>query len=159
MQLTTNPILSEIQPQPGDQRRYVILLGYVGDVTDEFVVVYPTLDLRTHYKIPRTAILFAEPLVAGQDTSPTKLVVDATAKVDLVKIYIRSVEAGFLSGPVALSLLASAKPGMQAQGPTPGGMTPTTDTICQIVNWIACFIGPGRCTTPNTDPMHYGDGA
>ena len=84
LDLTTNPLFETIKPQPDDQRKYLILIGYVAGTTKEIVTVYEDLDLSTYLEIPQSAIIWAEKAIPGQDSSPTKLVIEATAKVNRV---------------------------------------------------------------------------
>lgn len=134
VEVRTNPVLAEVEPaQPYDPRRYAIMVGYIGVVTDNVVQVYPQLDLGTYFKLPRKAIVFAEPAVPGQKSSPTKLVVDASARVLVVKFSVRSIEAGFLSGSIAASHLGSALPYGSAGTEIPPEMTATVDP-CYIRN-------------------------
>jgi len=109
VQLSTNPVITAIAPEPLDYRHYSVVVGYVGEVSSDTVQVYPQLDLRTYFQIPRTAIVFAEPVNSDQQSSPTKLVVDATAQIDVVKVNSRSIEAGFLAGSIAASNLGAAR--------------------------------------------------
>ena len=99
--LTTNPLFDRIKPQPDDQRKYFILIGYVAGTTKEIVTVYEDLDLSTYLEIPEPAIIWAEKAIPGQVSSPTKLVIEANAKVNRVTTAARKVEAGFLSGLIA----------------------------------------------------------
>ena len=110
--LTTNPLFERIKPQPDDQRKYFILIGYVAGTTKEIVTVYEDLDLSTYLEIPESAIIWAEKAIPGQDSSPTKLVIEATAKVNRVTTTSRKVEAGFLSGLIASTYLTKAVRGV-----------------------------------------------
>jgi hypothetical protein len=112
LDLTTNPLFETIKPQPDDQRKYLILIGYVAGTTKEIVTVYENLDLSTYLEIPQSAIVWAEKAIPGQDSSPTKLVIEATAKVDRVTTAARKVEAGYLSGLIASSYLTKAVRGV-----------------------------------------------
>jgi hypothetical protein len=94
--LTVNPLIEMIDPQPDDQRSFTIMIGYIGEVTDTNVRVYPKLDLRHYVNIPKDGIKAVEKVFPDQETSPSKIVIDASAKVDLV----RNIEAGFLFGPI-----------------------------------------------------------
>ena len=102
-ELKTNPLLTEIAPQPNDQRQFVILIGYVlidessqGENTT--ARVYPVLDLRTYLEIRIDDLVYHEKAIPGQETSPTKLVMKPSAEVKRVTTTKRPVEAEFLSG-------------------------------------------------------------
>ena len=122
LDLTTNPLLQKIKPQPDDHRKYLILLGYVGGTVNEIVTVYEDLDLCTYLEIPQSAIVWAEKAIPGQESSPTKLVIEATARVNRVTTAGRKVEAGYLSGLIASTYLTKAVRGvtieMQIDGQT-----------------------------------------
>jgi hypothetical protein len=149
VELSTNPVLAEIKPpiQPYDQRHYAIVVGYIGEMTAEFVQVYPQLDLRTYLNIPRKAIVFAEQVVPNQKSSPTKLVVHSSAKVDVVKVYVRSVEAGFLTGPIATSNLGAARSDLPAGTNTTSETTASGDP-CYATAAYSPEIPP-TCPYPN----------
>jgi len=112
LDLTTNPLFEAIKPQPDDQRKFLILIGYVAGTTKEIVTVYEDLDLSTYLEIPVSAIVWAEKAIPGQDSSPTKLVIEANARVNRVTTAARKVEAGFLSGLIASSYLTKAVRGV-----------------------------------------------
>jgi hypothetical protein len=112
LDLTTNPLFQTIKPQPDDQRKYLILVGYVAGTINKIVTVYENLDLCTYLEIPQSAIVWAEKAIPGQESSPTKLVIEATAKVNRVTTAGREVEAGYLSGLIASTYLTKAVPGV-----------------------------------------------
>jgi len=157
--LTTHPVIDRIKPQPHDQRSYTELVGYVGtiDIKARTVQVYPQLDLRTYLVIPLDAIAFSEPVYPDQKSSPTKLVIDASAKIEAVKTYKQSHEAGFLCGAIAAANLKSAS----AQ---PSGATGSPNEVVAIA--VACpspnFVfgpvppkPPSQCGHPcATDPIY-----
>ena len=114
-ELTTNPLLAKLAPQPDDQRRFIILIGYV--LVDESsqgehpaARVYLDLDLRTYLEVQIRDVVWAEQAIPGQESSPTKLVLDATAQVDRVTTAARRVETEFLSGIIAADYLPTAAP-------------------------------------------------
>jgi len=114
-ELTTNPLLAKIAPQPDDQRQFIILIGYV--LVDESsrgehptVRVYPGLDLRTYLEVQKGDVVWAEKAIPGQESSPTKLVINAAAKVNRATTTKR-VETGFLGGIIAASFLPTAASG------------------------------------------------
>jgi hypothetical protein len=119
--LTVNPVIAQLrpQPQPLDQRHYVVLTGFIGEVTADQIKVYPELDLRTYYTIDRKGLAFWEPAEPGLASGPTKLVVDATTKVVLTQVSVRNTEAQFLAGAIATSNLGTVKPGPTLVSPVP----------------------------------------
>jgi hypothetical protein len=116
-----NPIISRVGPKVRDQRHYVIMYGYVGEVTDDYVQIYPQLDLRAHYKVQISDIVWHEPLSPLHKSSPTIFVVKADAELEIFRVVTESVEARFISGSIAASHLRSA--GSVA---APGAQTPAT---------------------------------
>lgn len=111
LELSINPLFEAIKPQPDDQRQFLVLPGYISATTEEKVTVYPELDLRSYLEIPRGEIIWAEKAIPGQESSPTKLVINATAKVTRVTTA-RQVEVGFLSGMIASTCLPSSAAGV-----------------------------------------------
>lgn len=114
-ELTTNPLLAKLAPQPDDQRRYIILVGYVlvdGSSQGEHPTarVYAGLDLRTYLEVPVREVVWAEKAIPGQESSPTKLVINAAARVSRVTTTKR-VETDFLGGIIASSFLRAAASG------------------------------------------------
>ena len=88
LDLTTNPLFQKIQPQPDDHRKYLVLIGYVAGKANDLVTVYEDLDLCTYLEIPEKAIIWAEKAIPGQESSPTKLVIEASAKVNRLLEYL-----------------------------------------------------------------------
>jgi hypothetical protein len=121
LKITVNPVVAQIDPQPNDQRHFVILSGFIGEVTPDLVKVYPGLDLRTFYTIPREGIAFVEQAGGGLASDPTRLVVDSSTKVEVTNVHERSIEAQFLAGAIATSTLGTLKP-----CPPPVHPVPTT---------------------------------
>jgi hypothetical protein len=116
LELTTNSLLAKIAPQPDDQRRFIVLVGYV--LVDEAsksdtpsVRVYLELDLRTYLEVQIGDVVWAEKAIPGQESSPTKLVINAAAKVNRVTTAARHVETEFLGGIIASSCLPTAASG------------------------------------------------
>lgn len=115
-ELTTNSLLVKIAPQPDDQRRFIILIGYVladdsSQVENPTVRVYPDLDLCTYLEVQIRDVVWAEKAIPGQESSPTKLVLNAAAKVNRVTTAARHVETEFLGGRIAAGFLPTAAPG------------------------------------------------
>jgi len=133
LELSNNPLLEAIKPQPDDQRQFLVLLGYISATTPDTVSVYPDLDLRTYLQIPRGEIVWAEKAIPGQQSSPTKLVINAAAKVN--RVTSRNVEAVFLSGMIASSCLPTSAAGVSVKVLVEKEVVPTTPT---------CPGGPGQ---------------
>ncbi|MFI5454281.1 MAG: hypothetical protein ACHRXM_02420 [Isosphaerales bacterium] len=153
VQLSTNPVMAGIEPKPLDYRHYAVLVGYVGEVSSDTVQVYPQLDLRTYFQIPRDAIVYAEPVNPSQQSSATKLVVDATVKIEVVKAYSRSIEAGFLAGSIAASNLGAARTQMSAETDSPSPLA-ATEVAYILSPLFRGPIPPSFCGRPClTDPL------
>jgi hypothetical protein len=113
--LRVHPLIAQLNPQPGDQRRFVILTGFIGEETDGLVRVYPGLDLGTYYEIPIDDIVYAESADPDQAARPTGIVLKASAQVRVVQVSNRTIEAGFLSGAIAEANLGAALRSMDGQ--------------------------------------------
>lgn len=159
LELTTNPLFESLKPQADDQRKYLVLIGYVAGIVNEIVTVYESLDLCTYLEIPRAAIVWAEKAIPSQECSPTKLVIEATAKVNRVTTAARKIEAGFLSGLIASTFLTKAARGVtidiQIDGQTavagpgcPGRFA--HQTHAEPLGTSHCFLS-GFCVS---DPVH-----
>ncbi len=99
--LQVNPVFNDIKITPGDQRRFVFLCGYIGQVSIDSIDLYPGLDLRCYYQIPIDAIKAVDKEDPLHEISPSRLVVDASRQITIVYNRTRSVEAGFLAGAIA----------------------------------------------------------
>jgi hypothetical protein len=51
--LSINPVFSRIKHKPGDQRRFVIVAGFIGEVKDGLDRIYPTLIRRSQTILAR----------------------------------------------------------------------------------------------------------
>jgi hypothetical protein len=158
--LTTHPVIDRIRPQLHDQRSYTELVGYVGtiDTKARTVQVYPQLDMRTYLVIPLDAIAFSEPVNPDQKSSPTKLVIDASAKIEAIKSYKQSHEAGFLCGAIAAANLKSA-----SAHPSPAAGSPAEAVAIALACPRPNFVfGPAPPKPPSqcggnpcaTDPLY-----
>jgi hypothetical protein len=110
--LSTNPLFEVIKPQREDQRQFLVMLGYVRAATEQTVTVYPDLDLRMYLEIPRSQIIWAEQAVPGQQSSPTKLVINSAAEVKRFTTSGVNVEVGFLSGLISSACLPTSVGGV-----------------------------------------------
>jgi hypothetical protein len=124
--LSMSPVILALDPQPSDLRNFVFLEGYIGEVNDSYVQLYPKLDLRTYFKVPRGAIKFAELADPDRATSQTRLVIDASAQVEIVKHDSVTFDAGYLSGAIAAANLPRAEPEPILQR----GAAPAAPVVC-----------------------------
>jgi hypothetical protein len=110
--LPVHPLIALLEPKPDDERRFIIILGYIGPTSEDGIVaVYPDLDLRSHLEISRTDILCHEPVVPGLRFCATRLVINATAQITRVENSRCQSEAAMVSGRIADGHLAKATPG------------------------------------------------
>jgi hypothetical protein len=156
--LSTNPVIDRIKPQPYDQRSYTELVGYVGTVDTQAgtVQVYPQLDMRTYFIVRLDAIAFAEPVNPDQKSSPTKLVIDASAKIEVFKFYQRCHEAGFLCGAITAANLKSARADPSAAATSRSEVAPTGMTCpgSEFDFGVGGPVPPSKCGRPCiTDPL------
>src|SRR5262245_58526009 len=113
--LHPNPLFDVIKPLVDDPRQFTVMTGYIAEVTQDLVKVYPTLDLSCYLEISRGDIVWAEKAVPGQKSSPTKLVIKGSASVRRTVIAARKVEEGYLSGMITSRNLAAAAPGVTVE--------------------------------------------
>jgi len=135
----THPIIEKLRPESHDHRTHVVLVGYIGKVTDDFIQVYPTLDLSVYYRIPepRKHLISQEPALPGVESSPTRLVVDGSTKVHLVQS--RSIEASYLSGLIASGHLPGTTGGPSVMSKTPPKSQQLSPTTVCTQDWDPIF--------------------
>jgi hypothetical protein len=153
--LERHPLFQYIKREPG--RAYVFLYGYIADVTDKHVHLYPGLEQRVYYKIPEKGIAFAEKACQDEASGPTKLVVDAETMIDRVGgKKPPSIRAGVLSGAIIEANLWRARarhPGIATEaesramptGETPSGVPlplPLTHSCPACTHKGHCFCDP-----------------
>ena len=146
-----------IKPQLDDQRQFLVLPGYISATTENTVTVYPELDLRSYLEIPRSEIIWAEKAIPGQESSPTKLVINATAKVNRVTTAARQVEVGFLSGMIASSCLPTSAAGVTFSVSVGKG-APTPTEPCPQPPGYAVARGTGGSSNCNVTGVCKTDG-
>jgi hypothetical protein len=146
VRLIKSPVILALDPQPSDLRNFVFLEGYIGEVNDDYAQLYPKLDLRTYFKVPRGAIKFAELVDPDRATSQTRLVVEASAQIEIVKHDSQSFEAGYLSGAIAATNLPGATPEPVCQR----GAAPTAPVVCLVPCTPPPPVKPGIHIPPST---------
>jgi hypothetical protein len=137
--LVKSELIRALDPQPCDQRNFVFLQGYVGEVTEEWVRIYPKLDLRTYFNVPRKEIKFTELVDPDRPSSQVRLVVESTVQIDVVKHGCQTFDAGYLSGAIAATHLPGAQPepaeAMGARAAAPAGvLLPCTPPAKMIIS-------------------------
>ena len=95
-------------PDPDDPPAIVILEGYLGESQrDGHVRFYVDLDFRAYFEIEEADIVDHVPSESSDPASPRKLLIKATAKLDLVRVV--TVEASYLKGAITAAHLSAAK--------------------------------------------------
>jgi hypothetical protein len=109
--LTPHPIVKELLPDAPHTRDVVVLVGYLGPSKKEkFVRFYHDLDFQTYLEVPTDKILHHHPGRSALDIQPTKMVVEADAKLE----FVQCLEASLLRGSIFSSYPVAA--------PTSGGV-------------------------------------
>jgi hypothetical protein len=143
--LSVHPLIAELNPQSDDQRRFVTIFGYIGpSSTSGVITLYPSLDLRCYLEISVDDILFAEPAIPGQVSSPSKLILCATAQVTRVESTRDRTAVSLLSGKITEANLVTSAAGdagggvstevasrilVHDLGTTPAGPHPTSHCV------------------------------
>lgn len=95
---TPNPIVKKVQEgakEPGDA---LVVYGYLGSPDDAGIVrIYLDLSLQAYFELEWTRVLHCDKVDPANETSPTKIVIDASESLKLVQTY----EASFLKGAIA----------------------------------------------------------
>jgi hypothetical protein len=96
--IQTHPVISKLVPNPGDLPNTAVLVGYLGPSQREgFLRLYLDLDFRAYFEIPKEGvIIYAEPVDPSSEAKPTRIVIDASRKIEFVQI----VETAFLQGGI-----------------------------------------------------------
>ncbi len=117
--LPFNPLVGKVVTDPDNLPEVVVLVGYLGaagkDKPDS-CRIYIDLYFRTYYELLSADVLYAEEADATDLEKPTKIFVDASAKLTLVQ----ALDASFLQG-IITSTYPIGLPGSPGS-PTPGGI-------------------------------------
>ncbi len=117
--LPLNPLVGKVVTDPDNPPEVVILVGYLGaagkDKPDS-CRLYIDLYFRTYYELLIADVLYAEEPDAADPDKPSKIFVDASAKLTLVQ----ALDASFLQG-IITSTYPIGLPGLPGS-PTPGGI-------------------------------------
>jgi hypothetical protein len=102
--LTPNPIIKRLKAlaeETGSPEKIITLMGYLGDsiASDKCIELYLNLDLECYYRILKTDIVHTANVEQSDCSQPTKVLIRASARVEVVQTS----EASFLSGSIAAS--------------------------------------------------------
>jgi len=98
LDLTPHPIISKLLPDPDHPPDSVVLVGYLGPSKKEGCVrFYSDLEFRAYVEIPTSGILHHDTVSPSLESGPTKMILHATTKLELVVIL----EASFLKGDIS----------------------------------------------------------
>jgi hypothetical protein len=107
--LTPHPLVTKLHPEPDALNDLVALIGYFGPSKKAGCIrLYADLSFRSFYDIPTKGIVHTEPTDAKDENSPTKVLVLAVTKLEVVETTSQCVEASYLQGPIARDYLAGA---------------------------------------------------
>ena len=102
------------------------MVGYFGPSKKEgHIRLYLGLDFRDYAEIPASRILYTHPATPGDEESPTKVLIDGGAQLELVHIASATVAASFLQGGITEAHLESpgqGHPAFGGEGPGDPGM-------------------------------------
>jgi len=155
--IPTHPLVTKLLGDTDPPRNLVVLVGYCGpSKKPDSVRLYLGLDFRAYYEIPRGGIIPTEPIDSQDENSPTKVVVEATTRLELVQVSRQSVEASFLQGGIASAYLGGTTEAQEPEGgPIQAGFAPVPKTsLCPSHH----ICPPTRvCTLPKTSlcPSHH----
>ena len=121
----THPLVAKLLGSGDPPRDSGVLVGYFGPSKKEgHVRLYLGLDFRDYAEIPASRILYTHPAEPDDEESPTKVLIDGDAELELIHIASATVAASFLQGGIAHAHLESAErggPAFDGNGPgSPG---------------------------------------
>ena len=139
--LTPHPLVTKLHPELDAFNDHVALIGYFGPSKKaDCIRLYADLSFRSHYDIPTSGIVHTEPTDARDENSPTRVLVLAATKLEVVEITSQCVEASYLQGSIARDYLAGAPV---------GAMRSTAANLASIIS---------HCCPPEQDPGGGGGG-
>jgi hypothetical protein len=128
--LSPNPLITAMSKVDDQPAKAVELVGYLGPSDDDaFVRLYGSLDLGNYIEIPRTGIVFAQPLDASDPSEPSTVLVISTTKLQVVQ----TLEASFLEGDITKTHSCSEPDPCAQPVPTTHGLKdhqPSTRVPC-----------------------------
>jgi hypothetical protein len=137
LDLSISPVVEKLKPQPYDPRRFEIITGYISEVSEGRVRLYLTLDFQILLDIPRSAIVIAEKEQPGHTLSATRLLVEASAPIRVIKVSSYEAELGFLTGSISAEHFQEGGHSASQVPPESGpgemhGVSPVVDptTVC-----------------------------
>src|SRR6185295_8441558 len=106
--LDTHPLVAKLGAESEEPPTPVVtFVGYIGPSKNpDSVRLYTDLSFRTYYEIPRASIRSNDP--GADEDSPTRVTVDADARIEVVQTERQSVEAAYLAGSIAGRYLTAA---------------------------------------------------
>jgi hypothetical protein len=153
--LEVHPLVAKLGAQGQAPRDLATLVGYLGPASqDDQVRLYHDLSFRGYYDIPRSEVVHTEPLNAGDENSPTRVLVNASARVAQTHVSTQSGEARFLQGGITSGFLPTAA-APAAPIVVCGTVYTAAPTVCatgtvSILCYQTHFLG---CTTATTPPQ------
>jgi len=138
VELPIHPLIPKLIPSPDAPPDAVVLTGYLGPSPQaENVRFYLDLSFQTYFEIPKSGVLHADAADASDESKPTKIVIEASTKLDLV----HTLEASYLKGAIASAHPAGANAPMCPLTPktcVAGPPPPVTRLPCLVVSILTC---------------------
>jgi len=108
-EIPDHPLVSALRPSPDQSPTRVVLTGYHGSSKDPSRIrLYLGLDFQSYYEFPRAEIVHHWPIDPDDENSPTRIVIEGTAQLDLVVGSVPGTTATFLQGEIVSAYLAEA---------------------------------------------------
>jgi hypothetical protein len=106
--ITTHPLVTAVLGSSEPPPDKIVLYGYFGPSKQEdHWRLYLGLDFKSYCEIPEADILANDPVVPDDENSPSRVIINANAQVQLVHV-IGAGGADFLAGGITASLLTKA---------------------------------------------------
>jgi hypothetical protein len=162
--LPLNPLVCKVVTDPDNPPEIVVLVGYLGSAgkdKPDYCRVYTDLYFRTYYELLIADVPYAEEADPADLEKPTKIFVDASAKLTLVQALDASFIQGMITStyPIGLpGVLGDPAPGGLGSGCVPGGENPNTAGCSPAhPNTFGCPGGQGSVSHGFAAPAPGGD--
>lgn len=151
-EIPISPLVTRLLGESGEPQELVTMVGYIGPSKKEaHVRLYTGLDFQTYYEVPREKVVLAEAVDREDENSPTRLMIQADATVELVQTTKQTGPASYLAGGIAGTYLAGAASSEATFRPPPThyticGCWITISTQCHCTQYHCTLVAPCRQT-------------
>ena len=140
--LLTHPLVRKLHGDSDTPPSLVALTGYFGPSKKaDSIRLYPSLDFKSYFEIPRAAIVATTPVDADDEESPTVVYVKVGTPVESVQASTQPVES-YLQGGIT----GAFQPLIDGSQPLPWVVHPITTVL--PTHQVVCLIHPTTTVLP-----------